>query len=164
MTRINGAVAVLLFTALTFVVSLQVVNRLVLHLPLIWSEELARFLFFWVVLLGAALSVRRRRHFVLDVMPRRRASATPLRQFLFGIVPDLCVLAFAMFLSIEAFGYMRTGVFRTATNSGINMAIVYAALPVFAALTVAYSVMNLLADYRAFRRGDADAPRTPAAE
>ena len=75
MLRLNGLVAVLLFAALTAVVGLQVVNRLALHLPIIWSEEAARFLFFWVVLLGAAIGVRQRRHFVLDVAPKRPGAA-----------------------------------------------------------------------------------------
>ena len=44
--KVNGAIAVVLFAALTLVVSLQVLTRFVLHLPFIWSEELSRFLFF----------------------------------------------------------------------------------------------------------------------
>ena len=52
LARVHALVAVALFAALTAVVALQVVNRLVLHLPITWSEEIARFLFFWVVLLG----------------------------------------------------------------------------------------------------------------
>ena len=47
MARLTTFVAVLVFAALTAVVSLQVLNRMALHLPLIWSEEVARFLFFW---------------------------------------------------------------------------------------------------------------------
>lgn len=164
MLRINGLVAVLIFAALTLVVGLQVVNRLALHLPIIWSEEAARFLFFWVVLLGAAIGVRRRRHFVLDLAPRRQgASATRLRVLL-DLVPDVCVLAFAVFLLIQGISYVRTGVFRTATNSGLNMAVVYAAIPTFAALSIVYSVINLLADYRALRAGRPLERRPPAAE
>lgn len=162
-TRASGIVAVILFALLTAVVALQVVNRLILHQPFIWSEEIARFLFFWVVLLGAAISVRRRRHFVVDVAPAAWRGGG-LRHFLFDITPQLCVLAFALFLLIEATGYAREGTFRTASNSGVNMAFVYAAIPVFAALTAAYSVMNLLADYRAFRAGPPAERRPPAAE
>ena len=164
MSRVTGVIAVFLFAALTAVVSLQVVNRLVLHLPIIWSEEIARFLFFWVVLLGAALSVKRRRHFALDVTPRRLRDSTGRLKLLLDIIPDVCVLGFTAFLLVQGIGYTRTGIFRTATNSRINMALVYAAIPVFAALAIAYSVMNLLADYRAFRAGRPLERRPPAAE
>ena len=52
MLTLNRYVAVIVFAALTMVVGLQVLDRLVLHQSFIWSEEVARFLFFWVVLLG----------------------------------------------------------------------------------------------------------------
>lgn len=164
MLRLNGIVAVLLFTALTVVVILQVIGRLVLQLPLIWSEEAARFLFFWVVLLGAAMSVRRRRHFTLDVMPRRWRQGHGRGRFVLDILPDVCVLGFAAFLAVQGFGYMEAGTFRTATNSRVNMALVYAAIPTFAALTVVYSMLNLVGNYRAFRGGRAPDRRPPAAE
>jgi TRAP-type transport system small permease protein len=162
--RLNGVIAVILFGLLTAVVALQVVNRLVLHQGFIWSEEIARFLFFWVVLLGAAISVRRRRHFVVDVAPASWRAGKRLGHFLFDITPQVCILAFTLFLLIEAIGYTRVGAFRTASNSRVNMAWVYAAIPVFAALAVAYSVSNLLADYRAFRSSPPPERRPPPAE
>lgn len=160
----NGVVAVLVFVALTAVVTLQVVNRLVLHQPFIWSEEIGRFLFFWVVLLGAAISVRRRRHFVLDVMPRRRRPGTGVLHFLFDIFPQVCVLGFAVFLLVQSIEYTRAGMLRKATNSGVNMSAVYTAIPVFATLALIYSALNLFSDYRGFRAGPADDRRPPPAE
>jgi TRAP-type C4-dicarboxylate transport system permease small subunit len=164
MERLTGRVAVCLFAALTAVVVLQVVNRLVMHWSIIWSEEVARFLFLWVVMLGAAISVRRRRHFVLDVLPQRTSNPHGPVSFLLEVFPDLCVLAFAIFLLVEGVGYARTGMFRTATNSQINMAIVYASIPTFAALTTLYAAMNLVGDYRAFRAGVTRQRRPPPAE
>lgn len=164
MLRLNGLIAVLVFAALTAVVSLQVLNRLVLHWPIIWSEEAARFLFLWVVMLGAAISVRRRRHFVLDLTRGGHRRTVGRRSLTIALFPDACVLGFSVFLLLEGIGYMRTGLFRTATNSGVNMALVYAAIPTFAALSIAYSAANLLADVRAFRAGHPVEPRPQPAE
>lgn len=165
MFRLNGLVAVVIFAALTAVVALQVINRLVLHLPIIWSEEVARFLFFWVVLLGAALGVRNRRHFVLDLTTgRRRPAGGGRRRFFLDVFPDLCVLGFSAFLLFEGLAYLRAGLFRTATNSGINMVVVYAAIPVFAALSIAYAAANLRADLRAYSEGRPIERRQPPAE
>jgi TRAP-type C4-dicarboxylate transport system permease small subunit len=160
MARANAVAAVLIFAALTAVVALQVLNRMVLHLPIIWSEEAARFLFFWVVMLGAAMSVRTRRHFVLDLSMGRRRPADTAPRFVLDAVPDFFVLAFAVFLLVEGLGYARTGALRTATNSGIGMGLVYAAIPAFAALSILYSARNLRASHRAFREGR---PRRPPA-
>ena len=164
MLRANGLLATILFTALTGVVALQVVNRLVLHEAFIWSEEAARFLFFWTVLLGAAMSVRRRRHFVVDVTPASwRHASGPLRVLL-DLVPQACVCGFALFLLIPSIEYARAGLLRTASNSGVNMALVYGAIPVFAVLTVVYSLLNLTADYRTWRDGRPLERRPPPAE
>jgi TRAP-type C4-dicarboxylate transport system permease small subunit len=149
--RLNGIVAAFLFAALTIVVSLQVLTRFVLHLPMIWSEELARFLFFWIVMLGAAHSVRTKRHFVIDVGIRGGAFGRAGR-ILFDVFPDLCVLSFSVFLLVQSIGYTYGGIMRTATNSHVNMALVYGAIPVFALLSVIYSVSILITDIAAMRR------------
>ena len=164
MLRLNAFVAVILFALLTTVVALQVLNRLVLHWPLIWSEEAARFLFLWVVMLGAAMGVRRRRHFVLDLWERRREERPGALRFVLDVVPHACVLGYSVFLLIQGIGYARTGLFRTASNSGVNMSFVFAAIPVFAALSIAYAFANLLADYRAFRTGRLVAQQPEPAE
>ena len=57
--------------ALAVVVFLQVFNRFVLKAPLAWSEDLAMLLFQWVVFLGAAVGVRRLRHFGIDLVVKK---------------------------------------------------------------------------------------------
>lgn len=162
---INALVASLLFALLTIVVTLQVVTRFILHLPFIWSEEIARFLFFWVVMLGAAMGVRNRRHFVVDVTMGRTGRLGRRGRFLFDIVPDACVLGFSIFLAVLGVDYARSGMLRTATHSGINMSLVYGAIAVFAALSIVYSATNLLRDLSAFLAGrSATRVPTPVAE
>ena len=60
--------------------------------------------------------------------------------------------------------YVRAGLFRTATNSGVNMGLVYAAIPAFAALTIWYSLLNLREDIRASQRGEHPHSAPPPAE
>ena len=164
LARVHALVAVALFAALTAVVALQVVNRLVLHLPITWSEEIARFLFFWVVLLGAALSVRRRRHFVLDVSMGRFHPTGRLAHVLFDVLPDLAVVGFLAFLLVVGLEYAWTGAFRTAPNSRVSMAVVYAAIPVFALLSLAYATAGLVKRLRRPDQAGAVAAPGPGGE
>src|SRR5512137_798532 len=82
----------LLMTAITTVVFLQVFTRYVLAYPWGWPEELARILFVWVALLGAALAFRRAGHFSIDalapVLPAqlRRPLAVAMRIGLLGFL------------------------------------------------------------------------------
>lgn len=148
----NRAVALVLFAALTVVVALQVIARFILHAPMIWSEEAARFLFFWLVLLGSAMGVRDRRHFVIDfTIGGQPPQAGTKRRLLLDIVPDACVLAFSVFLLVHGILYTEVGLLRVATNSQVNMALVYAAIPAFAALSLLYSVSNIVLDCVRFR-------------
>jgi TRAP-type C4-dicarboxylate transport system permease small subunit len=157
----NGLVAAVLFAALTVVVALQVLTRFVLHVPMIWSEEAARFLFFWVVLLGAAMSVRTRRHFAIDVTMGRERAWGPRKRLALELIPDLVVLGFSILLLVQGVGYARVGLHRVATNSQVNMAVVYGAIPVFAALSIVYSAGNLVRAAAAFRSGEDVEPRPP---
>src|SRR5512136_2047820 len=57
--------------ALAVIVFLQVFNRFVLKAPLAWSEDLAMLLFQWVAFLGAAIGVKRMRHFGIELVVKK---------------------------------------------------------------------------------------------
>jgi TRAP-type transport system small permease protein len=74
-------------------VSLQIFSRFTALIPAyIWTEEMARFLFIWMIMIGAMIGVRESTHFEVDVWPRvgRRVEAA-LR-----LVAGLAVLVFAL--------------------------------------------------------------------
>ena len=52
-------------------VTLQIVSRYTELIPsYIWTEEMARFLFVWTIMIGAIVGVRESTHFEVDVWPR----------------------------------------------------------------------------------------------
>jgi len=52
-------------------VSLQIFSRYTALIPsYIWTEEMARFLFIWTIMVGAMIGVRESTHFEVDVWPR----------------------------------------------------------------------------------------------
>jgi TRAP-type C4-dicarboxylate transport system permease small subunit len=61
----------ILMVALAVTVFIQVFNRFVLKTPLAWSEDLAMLLYQWVVFVGAALGVKRMRHFGIELVVRQ---------------------------------------------------------------------------------------------
>jgi TRAP-type C4-dicarboxylate transport system permease small subunit len=68
LSNIVEGVAAILVVALAVVVFLQVFNRYVLKAPLAWSEDSAMLLFQWVTFLGAAIGVKRMRHFGIELV------------------------------------------------------------------------------------------------
>ena len=62
---------VILMSLATIVVAAQVFTRFVTKSPLPWSEELARYMFLWLVWVGAAYATKERKHIKIDVMFNR---------------------------------------------------------------------------------------------
>ena len=74
-------------------VSLQIFSRYTALIPsYIWTEEMARFLFIWTIMIGAMIGVREWTHFEVDLWPRmgKRAEAAV------AIISRLGVLAIAL--------------------------------------------------------------------
>jgi TRAP-type C4-dicarboxylate transport system permease small subunit len=56
--------------ALVIPVSLQIISRYTALIPsYIWTEEMSRFLFIWMVMLGAMVGIREGTHFEVDIWP-----------------------------------------------------------------------------------------------
>ena len=91
-----AALRVLLAAAvgvLIFPVSLQIFSRYTELIPsYIWTEEMARFLFIWMVMIGAMLGIHEGRHFEVDVWPRLGVRAHAA----LSMVSNLAVLGFAL--------------------------------------------------------------------
>jgi TRAP-type transport system small permease protein len=85
-------VTLVLLTILLLVVGAQIFARYVLNHSLFWSEELARYLFIYLVFLGAAIVLRRDGHiqvsfFVEHLPPNLRRGV--------AVLGDLLLLGFA---------------------------------------------------------------------
>ncbi len=74
-------------------VTLQIISRYTPFIPsYIWTEEMARFLFVWTIMIGAMVGIREAQHFEVDVWPDlSRRSEAAVR-----ILARLGVLALAL--------------------------------------------------------------------
>jgi TRAP-type C4-dicarboxylate transport system permease small subunit len=74
---------VLSVAILVIPVSLQIFSRYTALIPsYIWTEEMARFLFIWTIMIGAMIGVRESTHFEVDVWPRLSARGEALARLL----------------------------------------------------------------------------------
>lgn len=140
---IQSAFSVILFIALVIVVLIQVTNRFISHNPVIWSEETARFLLFWVTLMGASLSVKNKRHFTIEFFAPEKIKNKTIKR-VFQIIPDLCITLFALFMIIVGFRYCQMGYLRIGPSSNINMLYIYMAIPTAGATMVIYSAYDII--------------------
>ena len=111
--------------ALTVIVCVQVFNRFVLKVPLAWSEDMAMLLFQWVVFMGAALGVKRLRHFGIELVVRRFPER--LRHWVELLTPAvMAVVALVMIFQ----GWAILGLNRTRIFSSMDLTYTWAFLPI----------------------------------
>jgi len=125
LSNLVEGVAVTLVIALAVVVFLQVFNRYVLKAPLAWSEDLAMLLFQWVTFLGAAIGVKRMRHFGIELVVRNLPEK--FHRAIEYIVPAFVgMVAFIMITEgIELLSYNRSRIY-----SSMNLSYTWAYLPI----------------------------------
>jgi TRAP-type C4-dicarboxylate transport system permease small subunit len=118
-----------ILTALLFLlvipVTLQIVARYTAFIPrYIWTEEAARFLFIWIIMIGATIAVRERTHFDVDILPK---PTTPRGKAIGELIVDCAVLVVALVFLLYGYGYTVFGYGQTSELTGINMASMHAA-------------------------------------
>jgi TRAP-type C4-dicarboxylate transport system permease small subunit len=121
---IEGACAILM-VALAVVVFIQVFNRFVLQTPLAWSEDLAMLLYQWVVFVGAALGVKRMRHFGIELVVRQFPDRWRHR---IELVSPLVMLVVAVVMIVQ--GWTMLGFNRNRTFATMDLSYTWAFLPI----------------------------------
>ncbi|ODT33754.1 MAG: C4-dicarboxylate ABC transporter substrate-binding protein [Lautropia sp. SCN 70-15] len=90
--RILSALLVFSVAILVVPVSLQIFSRYTSLIPsYIWTEEMARFLFVWLIMIGAMVGMREGTHFIVDMWPKLSPRADAVLQLVSGVA----VLLFA---------------------------------------------------------------------
>ena len=109
--NVNDAVVVVLFLAMTITVIIQVFFRFVIQSPLRWTEELARYLMIWLVLMASAIAMRNRSHLQVDVL----TSALPQKpkRILTAIV-DLLTIVFLCIMTYFGFKVVQSTTAQTS--------------------------------------------------
>src|SRR5437899_8755053 len=135
-----GTVAILIVP-----VTLQIISRYTALIPSwIWTEELSRFLFIWMVMLGAMIGIREHSHFEVDVWPDLGPKATALLR----IIADVFVLVFALVFVWWGIQFVRFGWDQSSELAELPMTFIFIAWPVAGATWVLFLGEAFIASFR----------------
>ena len=138
-----GTVAILLVP-----VTLQIISRYTALIPSwIWTEELSRFLFIWMVMLGAMIGVRESTHFEVDVWPE----LAPRPAALLRIVSNVFVLVFSLVFVWWGIQFVRFGWNQNSELAELPMAFIFIAWPVAGVTWVLFLGESFVANFRVLR-------------
>ena len=127
-------------------VTLQVISRYTALIPAwIWTEELSRFLFIWMIMLGSMIAVREGTHFVIDVLPRLPPRADAALQ----IVANVFVLAFALVFVWWGIEFVRFGWNQTSELAELPMTYIFIAWPLAGLTWLLFLGEAFVASFRA---------------
>ena len=112
-----------LMILLVIPVTLQIVSRYTEFIPrYIWTEEAARFLFIWIIMIGSILAVRDETHFNVDVLPKPK---TARGKALATLWVDLAILLMAAMFVWFGTAFVKFGYSQTSELTGINMVFIF---------------------------------------
>jgi TRAP-type C4-dicarboxylate transport system permease small subunit len=133
-------ILVVILSAMAVVVFLQVLFRYLLHLPLFWTEEFARYCLVWASLLGAAVALKRGEHIAVTFF---------LEQFSSRIAGTLTMVArisVGIILTVMTWGGINLVVITSTQISPalrIPMAVPYMALPVGSVIMLFHVIASI---------------------
>jgi len=130
-------VCALLMLVMVSVVTAQVVSRYVFGNPFTWTEELARYVFVWMSMLGTAVGVKYGAHIALDLLEKKLRGLA--RQILIA-VNQLLILSLGGFLAYSGFKLMQIGTRQTSPTLSLPMEWVYVVIPVSGLLIIFFVI------------------------
>jgi len=141
----KGLEKLMIVLVVTMMLSLswQVFTRFVIKVPSTWTEEVARSVFIYLVMIGAALGVKNSVHFGMTMLSDRlhgRARDLYQRFVINGII-----MMAAIFLLYYGYDFtVAYGLNRVSPTFLIPMAWVFGIVPISGALMILFSFQNMV--------------------
>jgi TRAP-type C4-dicarboxylate transport system permease small subunit len=149
---LDGVVAITV-AILLIPVSLQIFSRFTAVIPhYIWTEEMARFLFVWTIMIGAMIGVREATHFEVDLLPALSKRGEAVAR----IVGRLGVLALALVFVWAGIAFTRFGWNRISELAELPLWMIHIAWPITGITWLVFLGEQFLDDIRTITRGSAD--------
>jgi len=151
--RAEESLGVMLLCLIFLSIALQVVARLLFSSPPFWTEELARYLFVWVVCIGSAEVVRARGHITMDILAMLLgARVWSALQILLNTMITTVLIVLVWYGTLGALRAARVD----SIALGVPEAFLFGALPAGAALMALRMVLVIGSDIIDFRRSTAE--------
>jgi len=155
--RLVCVFAMLLLGMLVLSTLLQVLSRYVLRHPFDWTEEVARYVFIWVAMIGAGMAAKDRAHFFVDLL-LERLSPELGRYVTLGV--GIVSTAFLLVVSWAAVELAVSNQVQDSPVLTVPMSVPYLAIPVGLILMALFTLIDT---WRILRRTERSG-RTDAEE
>lgn len=130
-----------MFAVVIVITFAQVVLRYAFKAPMFWAEELARYLFIWMSFTGATVAVALQAHtrigFFVGLLPKSLQKAA-------SVLVNLLCISFLGIVGMKGISIVRVALSNRSPALGVPLGLVYLALPVNAAIMIAYLLVQIV--------------------
>ena len=142
--RLLKILLTLLMSLMIAPVSLQILSRYTGIVPrYIWTEEVARFCFVWIVMIGSMIAVRDETHFNVDLMPDPE---TQRQKGVSNLIIHIAMMLMAIVFAWYGTEFAKFGFMQTSETSGINMLSIYISFPVAGVTWAVFLLERMVGD------------------
>lgn len=145
-------ICIILMSLMTIIIFIQVIMRYVMDNSLVWSEELARYLFIWLIYIGISYGAKIMKHIkieaALGLFPKKFRPIVVL-------IGDSLFLGFSVFIAYTAFTVVQKQLVLGQTSPAMQMPmwIIYAAPMVGFTLTSIRQIQTIVYRVKEMNRG-----------
>ncbi|MEL6572219.1 MAG: TRAP transporter small permease subunit [Pseudomonadota bacterium] len=139
-----------LMGALAIPVAMQVLSRYTGIIPsYLWTEELATFLFVWIVMIGSVVAVWDGTHFDVRIT---RDAVSPFMKLIQNGVVHMAIMLFGALFLIYGFEYAEFGGKQRSVMMRANLMITHISVPIAGGFWMVLSGYRLTEEIAEFRR------------
>lgn len=116
------------FAIMVILLFAEVISRFIFNFPIMWSEEIGRYLFIWIVYLGSSIAFIKKKHLRVDFLVRKINK--PYDSYLEFILLSM-IMIFLFFVFINGLKYI--GIYwntQAYSTKYIKLGWVYASIPI----------------------------------
>lgn len=146
-------VITLLMALMLIPVTLQMLARYTNMTHYIWTEEVARFCFVWIVMVGAVVAVREGTHFEVDLIPRPK---TEREAGVSGLIVHGMMFVMSVVFAWYGLAFARFGAIQQSEMSGINLLSIYVSFPLAGFSWCLFLAEKLAEDIQKLRTVDSE--------
>ena len=142
--KVLGGFLVFLMVMIVVAVLWQVFSRYLMNSPSSFTEELARYLFIWIGLFGAAYASGQQTHLAIDILPPK---LNPTNRIRLRIGINLLIIFFSLSVLVIGGGNLvyvnyELGQYSAALN--LPLSVVYIVVPISGILVIAYKINEII--------------------
>ena len=150
--RLLQVLLTLLMGLLMVPVTMQIFSRYIGLIPrYIWTEEIARFCFIWIILIGAMIAVRDGSHFAVDLLPNPK---TKRGEAVGRMFVDFIMFLVALIFIVWGWPLVQFGLLQTSEIAELPMITIYIAWPLAGVTWILFLGEKLIDNIRLFRGND----------